>query len=346
VFALVAGVTASILFIRRSVLRSLAEVVGVLEEYAHGDFTADCSFEREDELGRVAHSVGDLKRQLGGMLTQVQDAVESLTEAGGHLSQVSLQNQTAIARQHQGTSQVATATEELAATAAEVANSTVAAADAAARARESTVNGLEVARHAGSTISSLAGDVSKVSDVLRDLAAHSDSIGNVLDVIRGIAEQTNLLALNAAIEAARAGEQGRGFAVVADEVRSLAQRTQESTQEIQQTIEQLQLGAKAAVEAASSGQEQAQQSVERTDQMAEVLRGIAADVDTIVGMNTQISTAAEEQNVVSRDVAQNIADVDQVSNDMQQVAAQIQDASERVAQISGGLDGTLQKFRI
>jgi len=346
VVALLVGIAVSIVFIRRSVVKPLTELVDVVESFAQGNFQAECSIHREDELGLVAKSLKDMKEQLGGMLSLVQSAAQTLDQVGKEMMAVSQQNQSSLTRQHEGTSQVATATEELAATANEVANSTSAAAEAAGRVKGSTEDGLGVVQQASTSITSLASNVSTVSDVLNDLASHSDSIGNVLDVIRGIAEQTNLLALNAAIEAARAGDQGRGFAVVADEVRSLAQRTQESTQEIQTTIEQLQQGAKAAVDAVSSGRDQAQQSVERTGEVAEMLRGIAGEVDTIVGMNTQISTAAEQQSAVSQDVAQNITDVEHVSRDMQTVAAQIHDASERFSHISSELLATAGRFRV
>jgi methyl-accepting chemotaxis protein len=179
-----------------------------------------------------------------------------------------------------------------------------------------------------------------------DLESQSAAIGNVLDVIRGIAEQTNLLALNAAIEAARAGDQGRGFAVVADEVRSLAQRTQESTQEIQTTIEQLQLGSKAAVQAMEQGKQRVAEGVDSTRQAGLALDEIAAAVETIVGLNTQIATAAEEQGVVANDVSRNVNDIDHSSGELAGSAEQLAEVSARIAAFSSQLVESTRRFKL
>ncbi|THB70290.1 MAG: methyl-accepting chemotaxis protein [Gammaproteobacteria bacterium] len=209
---------------------------------------------------------------------------------------------------------VATAMTEMSATVHEVARNATEAAEAAQRADEETSKGKMVVSQAIEAIDLLASEVNDAAQVIHRLEQDSDEIGAVLDVIRGIAEQTNLLALNAAIEAARAGEQGRGFAVVADEVRTLAQRTQQSTQEIQNMIERLQSGAQDAVKAMEQGRSRAQVGVEQAAEAGTSLETIAQAVGTISDMNTQIATAAEEQSVVAEEINLNIVSISDMAD--------------------------------
>jgi methyl-accepting chemotaxis protein len=180
----------------------------------------------------------------------------------------------------------------------------------------------------------LAKDVEEVADVIQKLESDSNNIGGVLDVIRGIAEQTNLLALNAAIEAARAGEQGRGFAVVADEVRTLAQRTQQSTEEIQHMIEQLQSGANNAVQAMKLGRDRAESTVQQAMQAGESLDAIKAAVGTITDMNTQIASAAEEQSAVAEEVNRNIINISDVAIKTTENVNETAEASAKLSQMA------------
>ena len=314
--ALLLGVFGLIFALKRFVLQPMAVVGSSLDRLAEGDFTVEIELDRKDELGNLANSALHIRDDLGELLRNIVVMAHELDQAGTGLANLSEQNREQLNAQQDGTSQVATASEELAATAQEVAGSAAGAAEAAQAAQQSTKNGMQVVDQAIESINLLDTDVTKVNQVLTDLEAHSGAIGNVLNVIRGIAEQTNLLALNAAIEAARAGEQGRGFAVVADEVRSLAQRTQESTQEIQLTIEQLQEGAVAAVQAMEHGQGRVSEGVARTLEVGQSLQDIAASVTTIVDMNTQIATAAEEQGAVAGDVSRNVNAVDGSSQNL------------------------------
>jgi methyl-accepting chemotaxis protein len=344
--ALLLGVVVSVFFLKRFVLSPMATVVSALDRLAEGDFKVEIDMQREDELGSLAASARRIRDDLGDLLRNIVDLAHDLDQAGGGLAGLSEQNRSQLGIQQDGTTQVATATEELAATAQEVAGGAAGAAQAANEAEASTTGGMKVVHEAIESINQLESDVNKVNQVLSDLESHSGAIGNVLNVIRGIAEQTNLLALNAAIEAARAGEQGRGFAVVADEVRSLAQRTQESTQEIQLTIEQLQAGAEAAVQAMGHGHGRVTEGVERTREVGQALEDISASVSTIVGMNAQIATAAEEQGVVASDVSRNVSRIDQSSHEMVVSAESLADTSQTIASLSTRLAQATERFQV
>jgi len=344
--ALLLGVLVSIFFLQRFVLTPMGAVVSVLDRLAGGDFQVEIDMQREDELGSLAQSARHIRDDLGELLRNIVRLAHDLDQAGNALAGLSEQNRSQLNVQQDGTSQVATATEELAATAQEVAGGAAGAAQAANAAEDSTVGGMKAVQQAIESINLLESDVTKVNQVLNDLESHSGAIGNVLNVIRGIAEQTNLLALNAAIEAARAGEQGRGFAVVADEVRSLAQRTQESTQEIQITIEQLQDGAEAAVQAMEHGQGRVTDGVARTQELGQALEAISASVATIVDMNTQIATAAEEQGVVAGDVSRNVSRIDQTSHELVASADSVAQTSQTIADLSTRLTEAAERFQV
>lgn len=346
VVALILGVFALVFFLKRFVVQPMSVVVNSLDRLADGDFTTEINLDRKDEIGRLAQSARHIRDDLGQLLGSIVGTAGELDQAGVGLAGLSEQNRERLNSQQTGTAQVATASEELAATAREVANSASGAAEAANLADKSTSEGRRVVEQAIESINLLDADVAKVSQVLQDLEAHSGAIGNVLNVIRGIAEQTNLLALNAAIEAARAGEQGRGFAVVADEVRSLAQRTQESTQEIQHTIEQLQEGSQAAVQAMEHGQGRVSASVASTQEVGQALQDIAASVSTIVDMNTQIAAAAEEQGVVAADVSRNVNEVEENSHELVTAAGQVAETSQNIARLSSLLAEVSARFRV
>jgi methyl-accepting chemotaxis protein len=196
------------------------------------------------------------------------------------------------------------------------------------------------------TIVGLAAEIESASEVIRNLEKDSNQIGSILDVIKGIAEQTNLLALNAAIEAARAGEQGRGFAVVADEVRTLASRTQESTEEIQSMIEKLQSGAKVAVSVMSDSRKYADDSVSHAKSAGEALEMITQSISTITEMNTQIATAAEEQSAVSEEINGNIVNINHAAEEAAEGANSTSTESERLAEMAKELQLLVHQFKI
>lgn len=343
---LVLGTGMAAWFLHRSVLRPVDRIAIALDALAGGDFTIELDWHGEDELGRLAASTRRIRDDLGGVLRSLVESAREMDSAGTTLVSFSDENRTRLDSQRQGTAQVATASEELAATAQEVASSAAGAADAANSADAATDNGKQVVISAIDSIQLLETDVGQVNQTLDNLALQAEAIGKVLDVIRGIAEQTNLLALNAAIEAARAGDQGRGFAVVADEVRSLAQRTQESTQEIQATIEQLQDGSRAAVQAMDQGRARIADGVASTHQAREALDEITAAVAMIVQLNTQIATAAEEQGAVASDVSRNVNHIDQSSQALAESAEGLAQAGQQIAALASDLVAISGRFRL
>ncbi|WP_371914062.1 MULTISPECIES: methyl-accepting chemotaxis protein [Pseudomonas] len=242
--------------------------------------------------------------------------------------------------------QVATASQEMSATAHDVANSAAMAADAARGADGATRDGLNVIDNTTRLIDELASDMSSAMSQVEGLAASSEQIGSVLEVIRGIAEQTNLLALNAAIEAARAGEAGRGFAVVADEVRNLAKRTQDSVEEIRQVIEGLQNGTRDVVGAMSNSHRQAQDSVSQVEQAVAALKRIGDAVSVITDMNLQIASAAEEQSAVAEEINRNVAGIRDVTESLSSQAQESAQVSQSLNKLANHQQGLMDQFRV
>ncbi|WP_420801155.1 methyl-accepting chemotaxis protein [Pseudomonas chlororaphis] len=236
------------------------------------------------------------------------------------------------------TDQVATAMNEMSATAQEVARHAADAARAADDADQSAQQGEQVMQGTIHTITLMRGEIANTAEVIRRLEADSGRIGKVLEVIRGIAEQTNLLALNAAIEAARAGEAGRGFAVVADEVRSLAQRTAASIIEINQIIQSVQTGALDAAHAIESGQARSDASVEQVTQAGSMLERITEAVEAIRDMNRQIATAAEEQTSVAEDISRNLTEITSIASTNLDNVQRTERASQNLHELSGQLN--------
>ena len=241
---------------------------------------------------------------------------------------------------------VATAVNEMAATVQEVASNTVTADESAQNARNETAAGQKVVQDNIQITNTLSNEIKNAADVIQALKSDSEGIGSVLDVIRGVSEQTNLLALNAAIEAARAGEHGRGFAVVADEVRTLASKTQESTVEIQEMIEKLQKGADSAVTAMEKGISTVEDSVKQATQTGESLKSISTTVNSISDINTQIAGAVEEQSVVAEDINKNVVIVDDLAQRGEESSSNIASANERLNQLAENLTAQVSQFKI
>jgi len=232
------------------------------------------------------------------------------------------------------------------ATAQDVARNATQAAEAANNADRAANQGRHIVQDTGSTITELADEIGRAVEVVQTLARDSENIDAILVTIRSIAEQTNLLALNAAIEAARAGEQGRGFAVVADEVRNLAQKTQQATGEIQQMIQQLQNGTRDVVQVMEQSQSPTQRSVEQADAAAEALQAITQAVSLINDMNNQIASAAEEQSAVAEDINRNVTNIGQVAQEVAGGAEEASQASAGLTRLAEQQRRLINQFRV
>lgn len=299
---------------------------------------------RRDEYGEIDFAMRMLEAEAGAAVGRVADSAEKLSrDASEMVASVEMARQE-ILQQQAETDQVATAVNEMAASIQEVARNAQNAADAADEANASAQGGHRVVSSTREAIAELSAEVERATDVIQALEKSSTDISAVLDVIRGIAEQTNLLALNAAIEAARAGEQGRGFAVVADEVRNLASRTQDSTREIQSMIESLQEGARSAVEVMGQSRSKAEGSVMRAAEAAEALESITTGVRTITDMSAQIATAVEEQSAVGEEISRSVTNIRQSSDANAESSLRIENAAGRVAEFSTELQALANQF--
>ena len=324
------------------------ELVAMLDDIAKGDgdLTKRLNVDRADELGDIARGFNAFLDKLQGMIREVVGSVQQVTDASEHTADIALRTNDGVQRQLSEIDLVATAVTEMTATAQDVARNASQAANAAQNADGSALHGREVVRATSETIQNLSQDIQRAVDSVQALARDSENITGILDTIRGIAEQTNLLALNAAIEAARAGEQGRGFAVVADEVRNLAQKTQSSTEEIQQMIEQLQNGTRETVKVMEQSRARTDQSVLQAEEADAALTSITQAVSVINDMNNQIASAAEEQSAVAEDINRNVTTIDTVAKDVAKGAGEASQASASLTKLAEHQRRLINQFKV
>ncbi|MFC3095297.1 methyl-accepting chemotaxis protein [Alteromonas sediminis] len=326
---------------------SIADVVKSLKNIAQeeGDLTVRLSTKNQDEIGDLVHWFNQFIEKLQGVVRDISDTSKPLNELANNLNLVSAQTQDTINAQQRSAADAKHAVDDLTTSVNEVAGSAAEAAQAAGDASNAASQGQAVVNQTVDSIQNLAAGVEETAEVIRKLESDSNQVGVVLDVIKGIAEQTNLLALNAAIEAARAGEQGRGFAVVADEVRTLASRTQQSTEEIQQTIEQLQNAARTAVSVMGRGTDQAAVSVEEANKAGSSLQAINDTIARITLMNDQIANATGQQQTVAVSISDNVDDINSRTSDTSKSSQELNRVSEALADLAQEFTRIMQQFR-
>ena len=348
---IVLGVVFSVIgffLMTKLIINPIKDVSSQLEQISHGegDLTVRLDDSGKDELAQLATGFNAFVSKTQTAIQQVKQSINSLHHSSENLSRVSQQTISGINQQQSETNMAATAMTEMSATVTEVSRYAATASVSAQEADKQASDGQRIVSTTVSSINQLANEVETAAEVIHRLESDGESIGSVLDVIRGIAEQTNLLALNAAIEAARAGEQGRGFAVVADEVRTLAGRTQQSTAEIQAMIEKLQAGTSEAVQVMEKSREQVEKTVSQAQEAGSSLQSITGSVSQINDMNTQIATAAEEQAAVAEGVSENVNNINVVASETSESAGEISQATNELMSISNQLDDLVGQFKV
>ncbi|WLI12260.1 methyl-accepting chemotaxis protein [Pseudomonas sp. FP603] len=332
--------------ITRQIVIPLSQTLKVAERVAAGDLTHNLTSERQDELGQLQRAMQSMTLGLRELIGGISDGVTQIASAAEELSAVTEQTSAGVNSQKVETDQVATAMHEMTATVQEVARNAEEASEAAVAADQQAREGDKVVGEAIAQIERLATEVGNSTAAMGDLKRESDKIGSVLDVIKSVAQQTNLLALNAAIEAARAGEAGRGFAVVADEVRSLAQRTQKSTEEIEELIVGLQTGTQQVATIMDNSRSLTDSSVELTRRAGSSLESITRTVSAIQSMNQQIAAAAEQQSAVAEEINRSVLNVRDVSEQTSAASEETAASSVELARLGTHLQMLVGRFKV
>jgi methyl-accepting chemotaxis protein len=332
--------------ITRQITLPLKHTLIAVDRVASGDLTHNLTIDRRDELGQLQGGIQRMTLNLRELIGGISDSVTQIASAAEELSAVTEQTSAGVNSQKVETDQVATAMHQMTATVQEVARNAEEASEAAVAADQQAREGDKVVNEAIAQIERLASEVGHSTEAMGELKRESDKIGSVLDVIKSVAQQTNLLALNAAIEAARAGEAGRGFAVVADEVRSLAQRTQKSTEEIEELIAGLQNGTQQVATIMDNSRELTVSSVALTRRAGGSLESITRTVSAIQAMNQQIAAAAEQQSATAEEINRSILNVRDVSEQTSAASEETAASSVELARLGTHLQGLVGRFRV
>lgn len=331
-----------------SVSRPIAQVAELFRNIGEGegDLRQRLPVNGEDEIAQLARGFNSFISKIQDSVIEVAQTSEQLGKSAIDVSNQAHQTLEDSHLQKDRTVMVVTAINEMGATVNEIASNAAQAAVTAREADTESLEGQQVVSRARNTINQLSKDVEQVGEVIESLATHTKSIGSILDVIRAISEQTNLLALNAAIEAARAGEAGRGFAVVADEVRNLASRTAASTNEVQSMIDKLQSEASRAVTAMEQSRNRSREGVQAVDEASNSLSGISQQIASISDMNIQVAAATEEQSTVVEDINRNVTEINDITQRTAQTAQAAAQASKALNQLANRLDTLVARFKV
>lgn len=346
-FAVFLGVVAAVI-VGRAIIYPLRLIGKQAEFMSAGELnhSLDQSAFAQDEIGKLAIQFGHMQTNVQTLVQNVSSGIDQLTTAAEEMSTAAQQSSAGVQKQLHDVEMLATAIHELQATVQDVSHSCSDASNAASGASHDANEGVKIVTDAVASTERVAVEMKKASEIAVSLEENSRNIGSVLDVIRGIAEQTNLLALNAAIEAARAGEQGRGFAVVADEVRTLAKRTQDSTEQVQKIIEQLQISANEARQTMDSSQKQIQETVIKARNAGSTIDRVGHSVLSMADRNNQIATAAEEQNSVTESLNKHVISIQDAAIEVSSGAEQTAAACNSLSQLSINLGFLVSRYKL
>ena len=343
---IIIGIIVSIVIVN-GICRPLIRAVRRAEEIASGDLVkSKVASKRKDEIGMLETAMDKLVIQLSGILHEVAESSTMLTKAANDLNKITDESSEMVERQQEETNFISQAIQEIQSTAVHVSEATTDASQAAHSAESAANEGTAIVTKTINSIQELASEIASSASTINELQSNTKEISNILNVILGIAEQTNLLALNAAIEAARAGEQGRGFAVVADEVRHLAQNTQNATQEIEKMITLLQSGTSSAVKAMTSSHQSSTDAVSQVKHEEESLRNINQSVTKIRDMNDRISATAEEQASVTADVSRNVENITEIASRTTKSIHSISNSAGQLASLATQLSEKISYFKV
>ncbi|MCP5326323.1 MAG: methyl-accepting chemotaxis protein [Oceanospirillaceae bacterium] len=343
--SMLAAMMAGMWALKNWLITPLQNLCSNLKHLSKGELNIRIEHTADDEIGQMTNAVRSLRDTLNDSAGAIEATLRELGGAAGALVNISGKIEKGTKDQYQRTDQVATAMTQMSSAADQVAKHASNAASAAVQVDKSARTGVTTMRQAIATINATSEQIASTADVVKQLEEDTKSVGTVLDVIKGIAEQTNLLALNAAIEAARAGEQGRGFAVVADEVRTLAQRTQQSTAEIHTIIENVQNGAQNAVNAIETGKTRTGASVEQVNNAGQTIEEISSAMQHILEMNGHIAQAAHEQSSVSEDISRNVVEITSIAESSAQHARQTLEHSEKLTSMADELSKLVKRIK-